>query len=269
MARFRFGICDWSVKEKGNGLFSLVARMGFDGLQLSLGDDVLKKDNEFYRMLDTNEHGLKKYGLQCPSIALEAFQQINIANHSDRDLAESLVKKAILFAHTVGAEQLVFPLFDASELNNQRKLEMTGDFIRRLIPAMESARLNISVEGNLKEKQCFDLLAVVGEERFGILFDSQNNYLAYKENMAKLFRKLMPHVNCIHVKDGKHGVLSGSLLGQGDSGFYDTAKAIVDSEYSGWIFTENYYYKAPLKEEKSIEKLIAEDLLTMKNEFSA
>ena len=51
----------------------------------------------------------------------------------------------------------------------------------------------------------------------------------------------------LHVKDGKNGVLAGSLLGQGEAGFYEVMGALKRHAYSGWIIIESLYEHASLR----------------------
>ncbi len=53
-------------------------------------------------------------------------------------------------------------------------------------------------------------------------------------------------VDQLHVKDGKAGVLAGSLLGDGDSDFAGTMTFLKEKNFSGWIISENLYGKQPL-----------------------
>ena len=47
------------------------------------------------------------------------------------------------------------------------------------------------------------------------------------------------------MKDGKAGVLAGSLLGEGESGFHQVMDFLREQNYSGWIIMENLYEKRP------------------------
>lgn len=71
----------------------------------------------------------------------------------------------------------------------------------------------------------------------------------------------------LHVKDGKPGVLAGSLLGEGDSGFYGVMEFLREKNYEGWIISENLYEKQPTNTfETDVWELFLKDVATMKKE---
>ena len=76
-----------------------------------------------------------------------------------------------------------------------------------------------------------------------LFFDSQNLYALNRTSMAVYFRELEDVIGGVHLKDGEGSMLSASLLGGGTSGFYKTAKAILESSYSGCLIIESVYEK--------------------------
>ena len=84
-------------------------------------------------------------------------------------------------------------------------------------------------------------------------YDSQNYYFFNGYSQKETLEKLYPYIcDQMHVKDGpgmdgKGGIMSGALLGQGDSDFAATADILKENKFSGWLILENYYYMEPLR----------------------
>ena len=126
--------------------------------------------------------------------------------------------------------------------------------------------ITIATENVLSPEQIEELIDKVNRSNLKLYFDSQNHYLHKKYAMPELLDRLMPYVCEVHVKDGKNNDLSGALLGEGNSGFYDSIEVLKKYNYSGWIISENYYDLEPLslKNDNPVE-LMKEDLRILKN----
>ena len=71
----------------------------------------------------------------------------------------------------------------------------------------------------------------------------------------------------VHLKDGVGTMLSGSLLGEGTSGFYRTAGAILDNGYGGSLIIESVYDKPTVCKLGSERELLARDAATLRRVF--
>jgi len=62
-----------------------------------------------------------------------------------------------------------------------------------------------------------------------------------------LYKYLVP---TIHVKDGTSQALSGAILGEGTSDFFGVIEYLKKKSFDGWLISENYYNKYPLRDLK-------------------
>lgn len=75
--------------------------------------------------------------------------------------------------------------------------------------------------------------------------------------------------NQLHVKDGAKGALSGSLLGTGESGFFETVAWLDRHSFTGYILLENYYDQLPLRTQaENPYDLLREDIRILKKAIS-
>lgn len=66
-----------------------------------------------------------------------------------------------------------------------------------------------------------------------------------KQMLIDLYDYLVPQ---LHVKDGTISALAGSLLGEGESGFFDVMQVLKERGFGGWIIIENLYEQRPLRD---------------------
>ena len=100
-----------------------------------------------------------------------------------------------------------------------------------------------------------------------IFFDSQNLYAFNGTSMARHFRELEDVIGGVHLKDGKGAMLSGSLLGEGTSGFEKTAQAILESNYEGCLIIESAYAKPTVCTLGTEAELLRKDAATLHRIF--
>lgn len=100
-----------------------------------------------------------------------------------------------------------------------------------------------------------------------IFFDSQNLYALNGTSMSRYFTELESEIGGVHLKDGMGDMLSGSLLGEGNSGFYKMAEAILDSTYSGSLRIESVYAKSTVASGGSEQELLGKDAATRHRVF--
>ena len=104
-------------------------------------------------------------------------------------------------------------------------------------------------------------------EKYGVEIDSQNLYALDGTSMARYFTALADVIAGVHLKDGVGTMLSGSLLGEGTSGFYRTAGAILDNGYGGSLIIESVYDKPTVCKLGSERELLAKDAATLRRVF--
>ena len=117
---------------------------------------------------------------------------------------------------------------------------------------------------NVKEFRT--LYDMVDRKNFYLYFDSQNYYLNRGYRETDILEGLYPLMcNQLHVKDGADGALSGSLLGTGDSRFFETMTWLDQHSYTGYILLENYYDQMPLRTQaENPYDLLREDIKILK-----
>lgn len=271
MRRFHYGICEWSLLERGKDLCKLVSEAGFTHVSLGIGTETLSggglaNPSRMEEYLSSKE----KYGLTYSSTALTALDHYSYCNPtsvSEEETACQLIDFAIDCAEKLGCRSYLLPAFHRSAITDSGSFTRAVKIMKKSCERAAEKGIYTYFESPLSAEKVIDVLEAVDHPMFKVYFDSQNNYLVDDTNMAELFRQLAPWVGEIHVKDGIGKALSGALLGEGTSGFLETAQAILESEFEGTIVVENYYYLPPLSERGEYLDLIKTDFATMQHVF--
>ena len=82
-----------------------------------------------------------------------------------------------------------------------------------------------------------------------------------------MLETLLPTICEIHIKDGIDNGKS-TLLGEGNSGFFDSLRVLQQHNYSGWLLLENSYGK--MAQERGVEAraLMETDIDTVRAFFA-
>jgi len=264
----KIGATDWGLP--GAGLYSvkIAAASGLDALALKIGS--AENDYPIFSatMQDFYLEDQQRYGVEFCALALNDFDFI--AMHAPKDAPEYENVERILSgaAKTVirmGIPMLQVPAFNQSEIKNEEEMRRSAECFRFLCDAVGDKGIRVASENLLSPESFKALHEMVDRPNFGLYFDSQNYHLNKGWNEAEILEKSWPlMVDQLHVKDG-NGALSGSLLGEGDTGFDETMKLLASKGFKGTIILENYYDQLPLRLAGDPYELLAKDLETLRS----
>ena len=271
MKRFKLGLCEWAVEQHGLELCSMAKRLGFDGIQL--GYDLEAANGQGLadpKIIEEYMQAREVLDIEYTSVSVTALDDFSMSRPKDDaeyEKAMGLIYSAIDVAEKMNIGMVMCPSFNRSAIVDQESFDKTVDNYREICEYSNEKGIIVSTESTIPAKDMIAMVKAVGEEKLKIYFDTQNHYLKDRIYMPDLYKSLVPYICEIHVKDGVGDDLSGALLGCGSTGFFETAQAIVDSDYSGYIVIENYYNQPPLANEGDSETLLIKDIETIKKVF--
>ena len=264
----KIGICEWSLPIDGPYACKLVAELGFDGLQINIGD--YERGFSMSRKLVQEAYleMAEASGIEFPSMAARVTDYYTMFPSKDQEESEivrSGIGKAIETCKTMGIPILLIPNFVKSEIVGQTEFDEAVEVFKWACDRAGEKSIIIGAENTLSTEDSKRFLAAVDRVNLKVYFDTQNYYLNKGYNSPQMLDELMDSICEIHVKDGKGKDLSGALLGQGDTDFYSSIEVIKKHGYDGWIVIENYYDQRPLSAQNNdLKALIKEDLNILK-----
>ncbi len=268
MKKIKIGACDWGLPGAGLYAARIAASAGLDALSLRIGLYENDYPLTWPQMQKIYLDEQQKYGVEYCAIALNDFD--NIPMHAPRGTAEydivwDLLRRSVETAKALGVSVIQVPGFAASEIKSREDLSNSAAAFRYLCAAAGEYGIDVAAENLMNRDEFEEFYDCVGMENFYLYFDSQNYHLFRGMRETEILEGLY-HRMCsqLHVKDGREA-MSGSLLGAGDSGFFDTMKWLAGHNYTGYILLENYYDQLPLRSAgKSPFDLLEEDVRILK-----
>lgn len=271
--KIKYGICEWSLPWSGKFGFQFAKELGFDGVQIDLGpyqyDLPLSKE----KMQDAYMDASAKYGLEIPSMTVQAVnnEHTMTATPGLRDfyLAVDALKKAVDACERMGINIIMPPHFYQNVMVTEEDVRRTALAYKEVCAYAAPKGITFASENAMTREEFLRFKELAGNpENFGIYFDTQNYWKHKGYYVPDLYRQLKDFcVPQIHIKDGK-GIISSAILGEGDSKFFETAEAIKESGFEGWIILENYYDQSLLAEQNHNPwELIEKDLEIAKSIF--
>lgn len=268
----KLGVCEWSLPLDGPYACKLAAELGFDGLQINIGD--YQRGFSMSRQLVQEAYleMARASGIEFPSMAARVTDYYTMFPSKDAEeseIARSGIDKAIDACGAMGIPTLLLPNFVKSEITGQKEFDEAVEVFKWACDKAGRMSITIAAENTLSTEESRRFMAAINRPNLKLYFDTQNYYLNKAYNSPQMLDELMEFICEIHVKDGKGKDLSGALLGQGDTDFYGSIAVIKKHGYSGWIVSENYYDQKPLSEQNpDLETLIREDLKILKAALS-
>ena len=149
----------------------------------------------------------------------------------------------------LGADSLLIPFFGRAELRDDADVERAARAFRPLCEVAAERGVSLLYEGTLPAESIRRLAARVDSPAFGCYFDYANVVVRDMDTATEL-RGLGDLVRRIHLKDAR--VKVGDVpLGQGRVDFIESAKALDEIGYEGWIVLET---------QPGLPELVARDL---------
>ncbi len=272
MGRFKFGVCEWSMKARGQKLCAIAAKENLDCLQLGVGEEVFaEKGLGSQAVVEEYLKAANQYGLEICSLSPQFVDQYSFTapgSAQEEQVAVSLVEKTIDLCGVFGCRSFLLPVLGKNGIFDGPSFHRAVEYIKKFSDEAAEKGIETSLEVNLSVERVHNLLDAVDNPSVKIFFDSQNLYAFDGTSMAGYFTALAKWITGVHVKDGVGTLLSGSLLGEGTSGFFKTAQAIKNSSYTGPVIIESVYAKPTVCHMGTEEELLAKDIAVLRDAFA-
>jgi sugar phosphate isomerase/epimerase len=244
----KIGICEWAFPLTGPYSCKIAAELGLEGIELDLGSYELGFPLSNRVVQQAYREAGEEWGIEYPSIAINAlcvYGMTNPENSEKREIAITAIHKGIDAAESLKIPIVQLPSFKDGAIENETGFQLAAKCIRLACEYAQDKGIIIGTENVLSAEDNLRLLNEVGHANLKIFFDTQNPYLIKKYQVLEMIQKFGRHICEVHVKDG-NDVMSGALLGKGESGFSQSIAALKEIGYTGWIHLENYYNRKPL-----------------------
>ena len=247
----KIGICAWSVPMDGPYGVKVASDYGFKGMQLDIGEPERGFELSYPHVQKAYLQFAKEHDITFTAISVRLFDRYGMTRENgtpEKAMVLEGIEKAIQAAQTMNIPIVMLGSFLDGEIKNDEDFNLTAECLVKACEMAEGKDIIIATENLLSIEENKKLFEVINKENLKLYFDTQNYYLNSNYNAAEMVRELYDFICEVHVKDGR-GHISGSLLGEGDSNFFETMEALKEKGYQGWVLIENYYDQKPLSNE--------------------
>jgi len=265
----KLGICNFCVP--GTGIFApkFVSEAGLDGMSIEFGTYENHFPSYTRRVQDEYLAAAREFNIEYCNVGMSCFDFIPFHAHKGspmHDIVQGAVRAAIDTAEYMQIPMVFVPAFVASDIVNEDQFDNAVEMFKYACAYAKDRGVLISSENKLRVPKQIELVERVNYENFSLFYDSYNYFYEKGYDQLEMLKGMYPYMGPqLHVKDGKPGVLAGSLLGEGDSGFYEVMEFLKEKDYQGWIISENLYEKQPTNTfDTDVFELFLKDVETMK-----
>ena len=258
MARFQFAACEWSFPCWGSLAVKMAHEAGFDGLQL--GDAGGSMQAYALRNKRVQEHYLNagaKYGISFPQIHLytlghQCYYRSRLDSLEGQECLES-IRQGVIAASEMGVPSVII---DGMRMNNPAKRRHVFQVAQYAVKVGEEYGIQIGMETDMSLEDHISFLDAL-DGKLKLCFDAHNPVMygtGYPPDMIRALGK--DRIDHFHIKESRpnaDGFLSVEtpivLMGEGCTFFRESAQAVREIGYSGWIVSENFYFRPNILEQ--------------------
>ncbi|HEX2461983.1 MAG TPA: sugar phosphate isomerase/epimerase family protein, partial [Vicinamibacterales bacterium] len=228
--KFRIGVTDWNIKQMGLiEAFDVAKRIGFDGVQVSLGvgtDKLPMADPERQKAFLAES---KRVGLPIASTHLEILHRNYLKNDP---LGQRWVADAIPITQALGVRVILLPFFGKGALTTPAEMDYVGDALREVAGAAERAKVILGLEDTISARDNVRIVERAKSPAVQVYYDVGNS-TRNGFNIVEEIRWLgLDRICEVHLKDNPH------YLGQGTIDFKAVVAALADIGFSEWAQLE-------------------------------
>jgi len=228
--RFKIGVPDWSLRQEAKlASLSLAKKIGFDGVQISLGvaSGGLPLADPALQRAFLDESG--RVGIPITSVCLNILHR----NYLKSDpLGQRWVAESIPIARALGVKVILLPFFGRGALTTTAEMDYVGDALREISPAAERSGVILGLEDTISARDNVRIMERARSAAVLVYYDVGNSTLAGFEIIQEIGWLGRDRICEVHLKDNPH------FLGQGQIDFVAVVDALARIGFSNWAQLE-------------------------------
>jgi sugar phosphate isomerase/epimerase len=230
-ARVKVGVTDWNLQQTAKiEAVALAKKLGFDGIQVSLGrpaSDKLPLDDA--ELQARYIAAAKANDIVINSTCLDALHVNYLKNDK---LGQRWVSDAIRITRALNTGVILLPFFGKGALNTAEEKLYVADVIRELAPDAEKEKVILGLENTISATDNLKILERAGSKAVQVYYDVGNSTHGGFDVVREIEQLGRNNICEIHLKDNPH------YLGDGKIDFPAVVHAIRDIEYRGFAVLE-------------------------------
>lgn len=233
--RFKVGVPDWNLKlEAKIEAIALAKKLGFDGVQISLGHEGVKTASDHLPLADAKTQQAylaesKRVGIPITSVCLEILHR----NYLKSDpLGQRWIAESIPMAKALGVRVILLPFFGKGALATPAEMDFVGDALRELAPAAERSGVILGLEDTISAKDNVRIMERTKSPAVKTYYDVGNSTRNGFDILSEIKWLGRDRICEVHLKDNPH------YLGEGTIDFGAVVRLLQEIGFSGWAQLE-------------------------------
>jgi L-ribulose-5-phosphate 3-epimerase len=225
--KFKVGVTDWNLRQTAKvESVALAKRIGFDGVQISIGRQMQLKDPALQQAFRDES---KRAQFPIASVCLDI---LHVNGLKSDPLGRRWVAESIPIAKAMGVKVILLPFFGRWALKTTDEMDYVGDALRELAPEAEKAGVILGLEDTISARDNVRIMERSKSPAVLTYYDvgnsTQNGF-----NILEEIRWLGRERICeVHLKDNPN------FLGQGKIDFPAVIDALADIGFDKWAQLE-------------------------------
>ena len=228
--QFRIGVTDWNLRQENKPeAVALARKLGFDGVQVSLGKGTDTLPLADPAMQQTYLAESKRAGLPLASVCLEVLHR-NILKSDP--LGPRWVVDSIPIARALGVKVVLLPFFGKGALETPAEMDYVGDVLKEIAPQAEKVGVILGLEDTISAKDNVRIMEHAKSSAVLTYYDVGNS-TKNGFDVTEEIRWLGAERICeVHLKDNPH------YLGKGTIDFPAVVDALAEIGFKHWAQLE-------------------------------
>jgi sugar phosphate isomerase/epimerase len=229
-ADFKVGVTDWNLRlEAKPEAVALARRLGFDGVQVSIGKGTERLPLSDPALQKTYLDESKRVGLPLASVCLEILHK----NYLKSDpLGARWVSDSIPIARALGVKVILLPFFGKGALETEAEKDRVGDVLREIAPQAEKAGVILGLEDTISARDNVRIMERTKSPAVLTYYDVGNSTKGGFDVVEEIRWLGADRICEVHLKDNPH------YLGKGSIDFPAVVDALADIGFKQWAQLE-------------------------------
>ena len=166
----------------------------------------------------------------------------------------------------MGIEAIMLPCFFESYIHTEEEFQNTAKAFRYCCELAQDKGVDVYVESILPAGEQLRMVEELNMPNLYVFYDTQNYDAFSTLDQVEMIQAFYPYMGKqFHVKDGC-GTTSNRMVGEGSGKVFETLHYIREKGFSGWIISENFYDKLPIRLRNEADQIAVsrEDLAVIK-----
>lgn len=229
---FRIGVTDWNLRQSGKvEAVALAARLGFDGVEVSLGRKPLgnKLPLDDAALQQQYLAAAKQHGIRLAGTCLDILH----VNHLKNDkLGQKWVTDGIPITRNLNSRVMLLPFFGKAAIETRAEQDYVASFLREIGPEAEKAGVLLGIEDTISAEDNARIMETSRSKAVRTYYDIGNSTNAGFDPAREIRWLGKKRICQIHLKDNPN------YLGEGKIDLGRVLKAIRETGYDGFANLE-------------------------------